>query len=272
MLWLLLFYLQAIMSNEVILSSGLQDWNHSQLVRQHNIYSTYAGLQILTTSSILVYNLDKKGNLDTYKTNDPNTTAEGFQLSMKQLGLKALPCLFCDATSGFCPNLNERLENLYNNQANFINTTLDEISKYNWDGFTVDFEPDTNIDWGKLTTFLIAWSVALNNVNKPLYVWYGLGTSYDESIYTAVNIKILSMDTYVDSYDRFVAAASDTLIRMSNFTELGVGLLTSERLSEDDMLRVVKWCFVARVMTLSFWSDTIPGCAYEALYEFLHSS
>jgi hypothetical protein len=260
-----------IATNNVILSSGLQGWNRSQLLQQYNIYSMYSDMRIITASSILVYNLDENGNLDTYKTNDTSINAEEYQLMIKQqIGLLSLPCLFCDSTSGkYCNNLNDRLERLYKNQTYFITTTIERILDNHNDGFVVDFESVKPIDWEKLTSFLIIWSQALSIINRPLYVWIGVNTLYDYRIYSASNIKLLSMDTYVDSYDNFINVATSSIIKLYNTSKLGFGLLTSQNMPENDMMEVVEWCEVAKINTLSIWSNTISGYAYKALYKFL---
>ncbi len=245
---LLFLLLKTLVANNVILSSGLQDWNRSQLLEQYNMYSMYSDMGIITSSSILVYNLDEKGNLDTYKTNDTSVTAEEYQLMIKQeIGLLALPCLFCDATTGYCTNLNDRLEKLYKNQTYFVTITIEKIMSNHWDGFVVDFEPDSQINWEKLTTFLILWSQALAIINKPLYVWIGFRTLYDYRIYSAPNIKLLSMNTYVSTYGEFIDMATSSLTKLYNTTKIGFGLLTSENMPEKDMMKVVEWCEVARI-------------------------
>jgi hypothetical protein len=173
--------------NDVILSSGLEYWNREQLLTQYNMFSIYSSMQIISASSILVYNIDIDGNLGTYSTNDMLVTAEDFQLLIKQqIGLLGITSIYCDATSNYCTNLAASLDKMYKNQTNFIATVIARMVYNHWGGLILDFEPDTSLDWGRLTSFIILLSEAMQIINKPLYVWIGYSTPYDDRIYFVI--------------------------------------------------------------------------------------
>lgn len=259
-------------NNDVTLTSGLQDFDRVQLDHQYNLFSLYKNMHIIRSSSMLIYNIDTQGNLDTYKTNDSATSAEYFQSLLKNnLGLYAYPCLYCDATAGFCSDLNMRLEKMYKNQTRFILDLVERTMVNGWHGLYFDFEPDGAIDWDKLTHFLIDISHVLNVVQLPVYVWVGHGTSYDHHLLlSATNIKLVSMDTYQQTYADFVVSAVDNVEQLtSNANKLVVGLLTSEPVSQEDMFEILKWCTVANITTINLYASTISGFAFEALQSFL---
>lgn len=256
---------------DVILSSGLENWDATQLQKQYNNFATYKDLGIITASSILVYNLDIDGNLDTYNTTDPNMTAEEYQVSVGKLGLGKKPTIYCDSTINKCSNLSKRLDRLYTHSQDFINTTLQKAQKYGYDGYIVDFEADDQVDWTKLTSFLLEWSSQLSLLNLSLYVWVGSGTPYENSLYTSKNIKVLTMDTYTSDFASFVEEASTFVTKKLNPANLGFGLLTSNVVPEKDMFKIVKWCEFVNVTTLSIWASTIDGLSFRPLHKFLTS-
>src|SRR5579872_1040201 len=154
-IWFSLF-LKIVLTREIILSSGVTNWTTKQLTLQYNKYSAYANMGIVTASSILVYNLDNDGHLGTYATADQNMSAIEYQISLKKLGLKIYPCLFCDTSIGVCNNLTKTMNKLYSHQQHFINDTITQALKFGWDGYTVDFETgDDKIDIEKFTDFIL---------------------------------------------------------------------------------------------------------------------
>jgi hypothetical protein len=263
---------------DVILSSGLKDWDASQLFDQYNRYSIYSQMEIITASSILVYNIDEDGNLDTYKTLDLNITAEKYQTMVQQLGLKALPCLYCDATTdmGYCKNLSNRLDKMYSHQDEFISDTIQRALLYNWTGYIVDMEPDFLLNWTRLSLFIVDWALQLKIINRDLYVWIGGNTDYNESLFSSYNftndnIKLLSMDTYVMDYESFVEMASQEITTVSSVDRIGFGLLTSDFIPEEDMAKITTWTRKTGATALSIWSDKIPGEWYNSLHDYLNT-
>ena len=258
-------------ANEVVLSSGLENWSRRQLDLQFNAFAQYKHMRVISASSILVYRLDEDGNLDTYKTNDSSVNAEDFQLSVRQkIGLKAYPCLFCDATVGFCSQLNTRLERMYQHKIGFFSNVTARVLMNGWNGFAVDFEPDEGINWARLSDFLVELSNVLRDLAQVvLYVWVGGRTLYTESVFSAPNIVVWSMNTYVDTYNHFVDVAAQDLALVDNTTRLGFGLLQSNDVPEWDMINVVSWMRVAKVPMLNLWASNISGFALKALETFL---
>jgi len=266
--WVLFVFVTA--KNDVILSSGLENFDRVQLDHQYNLFSLYQKMNLISSSSMLIYNIDVHGHLDTYKTNDSSVTAEYFQILLtNDLGLKAYPCLYCDATSGFCSDLNSRLENMYKNQSIFIWSVLERLLENKFHGLYLDFEPDGTINWTKLTTFVLELSNVLHLFQLPVFLWFGYGTLYDARIFSAVNVKIISMDTYTNTYIDFVHSASKNLELLSNSNMFGAGLLTSKKMSEKDLLNVVQWCAITNITSITLWASTISGFAYKALHLFL---
>jgi hypothetical protein len=258
-------------AKEVVLSSGLQDWDREQLLTQYDLYQAYHDMGVITASSILVYNINQQGELDVYRTNDSVISAEGYQQSLKQdVGLRAFPCIYCDATVGFCAGLAKRLERTFANRAAFILNVTRRAEVFKWDAISVDFEPDSAINWRELSRLLVQLSEALSLVNVALHVWIGGPTRYDLDMFRdAPNLHAITMDTYVHMYVDFVTAAMTTLAQSHNASRLGFGLLSSAEMPEDDMLKTVLWTQVTKVPILSLWSDNPSGFALKALRLFL---
>lgn len=268
-MWFLFTIINTIFaSNDVILSSDVNLWDRSQLLEQYNIFSMYREMNIISSSSILVYNLDINGNLDTYKTNDTSVTAEDFQLLVKEIGLNSYPSLYCN-NDGYCSNLTSRLDQLYKNQTHFIASVVQRIMANHADGFVINFKTNMQLDWVKLTSLLVELSTTLKIINKPLYIWIGNNTLYDDRIYSTPNIKLLLSNTYVNNYDQFIESATNTLIKMDNITRLGFTLLTSNNISEKDTINIIEWLVIAKINTISIWSSTVSGFYYKALHSYL---
>jgi len=268
MLLLILIWIYSSYGKEVILSSGLGNWNHDQLLYQYNAYGAYANMKIITAASLLIYNLDDDGNLGVYETNDINWTAEKYQLDVStNFKLKSVPCLYCDATQGMCINLSEKLEKLYKHQDEFIKGTITKP----WDGYVVDFEPDENVDKDKLTDFIIKWGIKLHTYNKTLTIWTGASTAYDMTKLNNISniINLISMDTYVNDYDTFINNAGNLIISTNQIPRIGFGLLT-DNLPDTELIKIIKWLHNIPCFGLSIWASIIPPSWYESLYSYLN--
>lgn len=269
-----IFYIISyVCAKEIILSTGIDDWTDDQLHDQYNKFKYYKSLNLLTHASILTYNLQENGTIGVY-TSENLYSAEDYQQKIKQeLILYAIPCLYCDATIGNCANLNSRLENLYkNNISVFINDVIDRALKYEWDGYFVDFEPDTEVDIEALTDFLIEWSIELNKINLPLYLWIGSSTKYDmEKLFNTTNIFLVTMDTYSQDYDEYVQTLSNLQIQSNNKTKIGAGFLTDYSIDvADDISQVINWSRFVGVKILSLYASNIPPQWFEQLSHFLN--
>lgn len=277
---LILLAIVLVGAKEVILSAGVNGLNDNQLYDQYTAYNAYNDMHIITGSSVLVYSLSENGTLDVYQTNDPSWSAEEFQQSLKQyLGLKTLPCLYCDATIGACSDLNNRLEAMYLYQDDFIQSTIDTAELNGWDGYYVDFEPDSPINSTRLTEFVISWGEALQNASLSLNVWVGGATQYDTySLYDADCVNLVTMDTFTNSYDNFINTAASLLTTaVDNISRLGFGLLTnygsqfvnksfgSPLDDNHDIVSITKWTSLIGVQPLSLWSSNIPPEWFEPL-------
>lgn len=264
--------------NDVMISSGLGGWTHSQLWSQYTSFKAYSDMKIINTVSILAYNIDENGMLATYATNDTLWDSETYQQYIKQqLGVKSIPCIYCDATIGLCSNLSERLENLYTNMPIFINDTIARAKKFGWDGYIVDFEPDNEVNTTKITDFMIEWSSQLNLNNVSLSLWIGGNAPYEERIYEFESINFITMNTYTSSYDDFIAVAGPLQIEMIDIKKLGFGLLTNygtksfgSVTNNSDIMKIINWSLYAEVKMISLWASHISPYWYKALKKFSH--
>lgn len=262
-------------ANEVILSSGLGGWNRQQLWNQYTSYKAYSDMGILTGASILAYNLQENGMLGVYPINDTDLTAETYQQYLKtHLGLKAYPCVYCDASLGNCQNLSARLENLYLQQEAFLQDSLHRADMYGWDGYSVDFEPDDAVNATKLMDFLIAWGDLLYQSNRTLQVWIGGDTPYDlDRMFNTTGIVFLTMDTYTDTYESFLNIATPLQTSINNISNLGFGLLTNygQKSSQTmtDIEEIVHWSILTKAGPLSLWASHIPPLWYKPLRRYV---
>lgn len=265
-------------SKNIILSAGVGQYTHDQLWKQYTAFKTYSNIGIITASSILAYNLDTNGSLASYDTNDTYWTAETYQQYIKQtLKLKSYPCVYCDSTIGMCSNLSSRLENLYLNVDKFIDDSIQRAKLFNYDGYFVDFEPDTIVNSTKLTDFILMWNEALNKYNLTLNVWIGYDTPYDDRIWNTTTLNLVSMNTYTDTYDYFIYMAGSLQTSINDITRLGFGLLTNYgiesemySMNETEIMKIAKWSKISKVNTLSLWASHISPHWYNALYLFIH--
>ena len=196
-------------------------------------------------------------------------SAEDFQRSLKEdLSLKALPCLYCDATIGICGNLSFRLEKLYNQESFFISDSITRAKRYGWEGYSVDLEPDTLVDTQRLTSFILNWASNLSNQGLILSVWIGGPTQYQmDRLYNSNIVKLVTMDTYSDNYDNFITVAGQLYTTTRNIKNMGFGILTSGRQYED-IISIMHWLKIIKAQTLSIWALPIPASWYESLLSF----
>jgi hypothetical protein len=261
-------------ARDIILSAGIVNLEPGQNWEQYQLYKLYYDMKIITTSSILVYYITEDGNLDVYKSPNDQVTSEEFQFIVGQtIGLKSLPCLYCDSTIGVCANLSSRLENLYLNKDVFINDTITRALKYNWQGYTVDFEPDDDLDTDKLTSFIIEWNDELRKNNLILSIWIGAGTPYNMTLLFNTNISLVTMDTYYCDYTSFVDKVNN-LESQNNISDLGFGLYSDYPVNETDFFDIIKWLSDSesnfKTNTLSIWASKIIPQWQSGLYYFLN--
>jgi hypothetical protein len=263
-----------------MISSGLGGWTHDQLWSQYTSFKAYKNMNLINTISILSYNLQENGTIGVYQTNDSYWNAESYQQFLKQkLGIKATPCIYCDATIGMCPDLSSRLENLYLNSSGFINDTIYRANIYGWDGYIVDFEPDSTVNTTKLTDFIFDWSEQLETNGLSLTLWIGGNTPYDDRIYNSSKINLITMNTYSQSYEEFISVAAPLQTSVIDITKLGFGLLTNyytkksfgNVTDDSDIMEIIKWSILTKSGSLSLWASHIPPDWYEALQLYLMS-
>jgi len=227
-LYFLIIFSQNCYSKEVILSSGIGNYNHQDLWSQYTAFKTYGNKNIISASSILAYYINENGSLEPYETNDTYWTAETYQQYIKDnTGLKSFPTLYCDATIGDCSNFNERIEKLYSNMTYFINDSIKRANLYNYDGYIVDFEPDSEVNTTKITDFILEWNQALNYNNLSLNLWIGGNTPYDNRILNVSNLLLTTMSTYDNNYETFITTAEQLQVNINDVSRLGFGLLTN---------------------------------------------
>lgn len=272
--FLMLGLFSLIASKEVILSAGIGNYTEIQLMEQYLAYKSYTNIDLITAASILTYQLTTDGMLAEWKTEDPTMTAEQFQyLIKKNLGLKSYPCVFCDATSGACTNLSDRIDNMIANKNKFIENSIIRAQRYYWDGYIVDFEPENSVNTSAVTEFIIEWGTKLNLYNMTLGIWVGGLPIYDLNILSKYPyINIITMSTYVGTYNDFItnAAGLQTQLGISN---LSYGLLTypmSYSFNETDLILISEWLKLTKSNVLSLWASNIPPTWYKGLHKFLH--
>jgi len=303
MLKYLIFLLSSyfVHSRPVILSSGLGNYTDQQLLQQYTSFKAYNDIGLITGTSMLIYNLNEDGSLGMYNTSS-NMTSEQFQSMLKiNLGLKAYPCLYCDATIGMCSNLSSRLDNLYKNIDSFITNTILTAKMYNWDGYYVDFEPDTMVNSTQITNFILLWANQLNAYNLQLNLWIGGNAPYDNRIYGNNNLILTTMNTYGSNYNDFIQIAAQLQVSMFNITKLGFGLLTNygtirhfhfwkthifahlitepnktnaiKYFSNDanNIKKIINWSILTKSNSLSLWASHISPSWYYALCKYVNS-
>ena len=273
---LLVFLLISIIgvhTREIIMAAGVGNYSSEQLQQQYQTYKSYSNIGLITGSSILVYQLTTDGMLAEWETTDPGLTASLYQVKIKkELGLKAYPAIFCDATVGACTNLSDRLAMMIKNKDNFIADSIQQAKRYSWDGYLVDFEPDSPTDAGTLTKLMTEWAAALHPYNLTLGIWFDSNTPYIlATLAQSPNINLISMDTYAAAYSSFImiAGAKQTQIPTPN---LSFGLLTyslGSDINESDIIAISQWLILTKTPSLVLWASTIPPTWYHGLHQFI---
>ena len=288
---LLLSLIPQALPKEVILSSGIMAWNQPQLHSQYTAFKTYADIGIINTSSILTYLINPNGSLGVYQTNVSGISGEDYQHYIKTtLKLRATPCIFCDATIGMCSDLGARLRQLFAKETEFIEDSVQRAKKYGWDGYMVDFEPDTPVDADRLTNFLVKWGSVLHAHGMDLSVWIGGPTQYNlEILYNTSSVNLITMSTYWSTYPGFVAIAGQLQTQVVDISKLGFGLITYDNvpgydphalikyplpaqtsvIDSGNVTQIAKWLVMAKAQILSLWVSLIPPDWYEGLLWYM---
>jgi hypothetical protein len=255
----------------------LYNWTDKQLDEQYNYFKIYKEMNLISDSSILAYVININGSIGLNPTHS-TTNAEEYQYKISNnLKLPAYPCIFCDATIGFCNNLNERLLNVFNNQKYFIDDLIFRSLKYNWSGYTIDFEPDESIDSVKSTNLIVDLANQLNKYNKKLYIWtnFYINSLYPFNMSHLIhhnNIIFITMNTYNLNYDLFINEASNAMINSKSLNNIGFGLLTydnSKIINEDSISKIINWLNIFNTSTISLWASKIPPNWYIPLNNYL---
>jgi len=250
----------------ILLSSGLYKWSDKQLDQQYNYFSVYKKLNLVTETSILTYVINTDGMVELIQTNS-SIDAEQYQYNIsKNLNLPAYPCIFCDASIGFCSGFDDIINAVFKNQQRFIDDLIERSIKYNWSGYTIDFEPDRSINGSLTTNLMVQLAKNLEIYKKKLYIWINYGVDVIEPfnishLMTIHNIVLLTMNTYNSDYNLFIETASSMIIHSKSLDRIGFGLLTYDRtqvISEDSMMKIVAWLKVVNISLLSLWASTIP--------------
>jgi len=267
----LLFLLKIVNSN-IILSSGLTNWSNSQLSYQYNLYKLYKDTGIITGSSILVYEIDEEGQVNTYKTLT-NITAENYQYMLKKnLGLKSYPCFFCDTSIQMCGGQDfiNRFEKLYKNVSGFIDDTVKRALQYEYDGYYLDIELTTVIDFNKLTHFVNLWTKSLKQINRTLNIWidYSLSTYNSTMLYDNNDVYMTTMNTYDTTYDIFLTQVEQNVGKIDN-NRLSFGLITYDNIvSPVEIDKIIQWSNVFKPFSISLWASTIPLIWFQSLKNY----
>lgn len=271
--YLLLLLVPISFAKEVVLSSGLGNYTDQQLQQQYTAFKAYKDMNLITTASMLIYNLNEDGTLGIYNTSS-NITSEMYQKMLKlNLGLAAVPCLYCDATIGMCSNFSNRFNNLYSKMNEFIKSTIQIGLKNSWDGFYVDFEPDTDVNSTLVTNFVLEWNKQLQLNGMYLNLWIGGNAPYDDRVFRS-NILLTTMNTYSSSYYDFINVASGLQTTSMDITKLGFGLLTNygSNQSNSDIDQIVEWSILTKSMSLSLWASHINPEWFFALNKYVSAN
>lgn len=270
-----------IATNEIILSSGIGNYNDNQLWQQYTAFKAYANIGVTTASSILSYNINEDGTLGSYIMNSTIWNPENYQQYIKQTtNLKSYPCIYCDETIGMCSNLSTRLLNLYANSNVFIENTVMLAQKYNYDGYMVDLEPINTINSTILTDFILNWNTAMNKNNLTLILWIGGSTQYDERILNTTNLRLITMNTYSNLYSSYINVMSNLQISSNYIKQIGAGLLTNyglkllpnynENYVSNNISEIIKWSKKSKINTISLWASHIDPLWFESLIYYIN--
>jgi len=59
---------------------------------------------------------------------------------------------------------------------------------------------------------------------------------------------------------------------MNNASRLGLGLLTSENITEkNSMIKIIEWCILTNINILNIRASTISPLSYKALHYFVNN-
>jgi len=279
--FLFMFFFTVYAKNNVILFSGLENWNDDKLLIQYNLYKSYTQMKLITGSSILLYSIGIDGMIENYNTsNNSQINSHEFQMKLKtDLGLKTFPTFFCDASIGKCTSneypLSYRLNKLLENKNLFIKSTINEALKYNWDGYYLDFEPIEIIDNSEnITDFIFEWNNELNKINKTLNIWTGGSSIFNEKrLFNNSKIYLTTMSTYNSYYDGFINNANIYFSQVSNISKFSFGLLTYDSILEnanDTIIQdICNWIKMTNVYSIALWASTIPPRWFRGLQYYL---
>lgn len=268
-----------IYARDVILSAGIGDYTYQELWELTTSFKFYKSINAISSSSILAYYLQDNGTLGVYNTAVNNYDGEDYQRSLLQYNLTAYPCLYCDSTIGMCSNLSQRIQNMINNKEIFISDSINRALSNGWDGYYVDFEPDSPVNATSLTEFILEWSLALNNYNLTLNIWIGSDTPYDTNLlYNTTHLKLSTMNTYDLDYEEFINTVAQLQRDQFESSRLGFGLLTNYGKSNmtDNYINgttlqfISQWSRLTNADSLSLWASHIPPDWYEPLISFLN--
>lgn len=265
------------MAGEVVLSTGLGGWSTETLQGEFDSYQQYANAKSITGASVLLYGLRENGSMFWWNTSS-TWTSKQFQQDLKtKLGLKAYPCLYCDATIGNCAPLGPRVKAMIEHKEAFISFSIAEAIEYGWDGYAVDFESFGPMPDASLNDFVIEWGERLHQHDIDLQIWVGGDTAFDlKRLNASVGItSIITMNSYYfNSLDSFVHVAQSLFASVSP-AKAGFGLLSPaslriERFVDSNvMTQVGQWCRNKGVGSLSVWASHIPSTWMKGLASYL---
>lgn len=190
-------------------------------------------------------------------------------MDIKQnLELLSFPCIYCDeSASPLCHNIGQRLERLYSHKQEFIKSTINRP----WDGYSLDIEPMEQLDYRKLTDFVLEWSTELCRNNKSLIVWIGGPTAYDTNRLLNANISslyLVTMDTYIYDPNVFIKTAGDLLIQSNDIRRIGFGMLNNQ-FTESNLDSIINWLHNINSFGLSLWASFIHPKNWDGFNRYL---
>ena len=177
----------------------------------------------------------------------------------------------------------------------FIKDSIVRAKLYNYDGYIVDFEPDSTINSTKITDFILEWNSALNYNNLSLNLWIGGNTPYDFRILNVSNLLLTTMNTYDNDYETFITTATQLQVNVNDVSRLGFGLLTNygsynvkqqihplnifehantkdTPIHSSDLANIVDWLALTQNTFLSLWTSHIDPLWHIPLNKFIQLS
>lgn len=264
------YKIQLCKPTKIMLSIKIENKTQDYLDKEYKLVKSYN--KFLTLTSVAVYKLNKNGYMIPVKTN-PHINATEYQKDLSNIGYTALPLLYCDSTWGLCSPLSEALESVIKREDQFIKESINIAKKNGWAGYAIDFEMSDNIDINIISKFMIKWTNELFKNKLQLNIWIGGPVPYNMNmLYMIPNINFITMYTYNSgSYEGFIMSASMFLDGYSNislsynYSNIGLGILADEMLTDNDMLVICKWCTSRGIGLLSIFSDSINAVWHENL-------